>query len=194
MSLSLSPDVLSKYAYNKYFLETGTYKGGGVKVGLLCNFEHIISIEADEKFYKGVLKNYKDVENVHLYLGDSEKILSEILMDIDEPITFFLDSHIVLMNREIAKKISVREVPLIQELQIIGEHSIKTHTILIDDKRMMGFPASKSTFGWITDEWEAITEKIVLDVIFQINPDYEIIYEDSPNAKGDIIVAKPRRG
>jgi hypothetical protein len=192
MSLSLTTETLGKYTYNKYFLETGTFTGGGVEIARLCGFEQIISIEADERLYRGVLKNYDETDNIHLHLGDSEKILSEIIEKIEEPITFFLDSHIVDMNKEIAHDISTREIPLIQELEIIKNHPIKTHTILIDDRRMMGFSASRSTFGWITEEWEAITEDIVMGLLFEINSDYEIAYENTVNGPNDIIVAKPK--
>lgn len=195
MSLSLTTETLDKYTYNKYFLETGTFTGGGVEIARLCGFEQIISIEADERLYLSVLNNYKDTDNIHLYHGDSEVVLPEIIKDIDEPITFFLDSHIVDMNKEIAKEISIREIPLVQELLVIKEHPIKTHTILIDDKRMMGMTQDfyKSRWGgWITDEWAGIPEPLIMELLNEINSDYEIVYEDTVNAKGDIIVAKPK--
>lgn len=192
MSLSLTTETLGKYTYNKYFLETGTFYGGGVEIARLCGFEQILSIEAEERLYNAVRRNYEGTENIHLYHGDSEVVLPDIIKDINEPITFFLDSHIVDENKGIAKEISIREVPLLQELVTIKEHPIKTHTVMIDDRRMMGFPASKSTFGWITEEWEAITEDLVMKLLFEINSDYDIVYEDTVNAKQDIIVAKPK--
>jgi len=195
MSLSLTTETLSKYKYNRYFLETGTFTGGGVEIARLCGFEQIISIEADKRLYDGVVKNYKGCNNIQLYLGDSEVVLPKIIKDINEPITFWLDSHIVDMNKEIAKEISNREIPLVQELLAIKEHPIKTHTILIDDRRMMGMTQGyygSRWGGWITTEWADISEQLIMDIIFEINSDYEIVYEDTVNAKADIIVAKPK--
>ncbi len=195
MSLSLTTETLGKYTYNKYFLETGTFTGGGVEVARLCGFEQIISIEADKRLYDSVVNNYKNVDNIHLYHGDSELVLPEIIAEIDEPITFFLDSHIVDMNKEISKEISNREIPLTQELEAIKAHPIKTHTILIDDKRMMGMTQDyykRQCGGWITEEWAGIPKQLVMELLNEINSDYEIVYEDTVNAKGDIIVAKPK--
>ena len=94
MSLSLTKENLGPYAYNKVFFETGTFTGGGVEIARLCGFEKIISIEADERLYKGVVEHYKNMPNIKLYWGDSELLLPKLIKGIDEPITFWLDSHL----------------------------------------------------------------------------------------------------
>jgi hypothetical protein len=56
--------------------------------------------------------------------------------------------------------------------------SCKNHTILIDDRRLLG-----------TDEFMFITEDQIREKLLEINPDYEITYEDGYQAN-DIIVAR----
>jgi hypothetical protein len=183
MSRSLTGPVLQKYAYNNYFLETGTHTGGGVQVAQYVGFQHIISIDIDEVFYKASKKLFAESESdIRLYLGDSAIILPEIINKIKEPITFWLDGHV--STRMV---VGVIEVPLLIELDIIAEHPIKTHTILIDDRRMMG-KIEKTDKPW-SHVWENVTEEKVIKKLLEINPNYKIIYEDSVNAKNDIIVA-----
>ena len=43
MSLSLTKENLTPYNYNRIFLETGTYTGGGVQIALWSGFEKVIS-------------------------------------------------------------------------------------------------------------------------------------------------------
>jgi hypothetical protein len=185
MSRSLTVPVLEKYTYNKYFLETGTYTGGGVQIAAWAGFEHIISIEIDEVFYNASKRLYAgSSKDIRLYLGDSALILPEIINEINEPITFFLDGHI--STRMV---IGVKPIPLLLELDIIKNHPIKTHTILIDDKRMMGKPEPGKPWDGF---WEEVPEDEVMARLFSINPNYNILYEDSTNAKNDIIVARPK--
>jgi hypothetical protein len=183
MSLSLTHENLSKYV-NPVFIETGTFHGGGVKVALSCRFDEIHSIEIYEPFQVKNMETFKEESSVHLYVGDSETLLWNIIKDINKKITFFLDSHVVTQTNNLK---GIREIPLLQELDIIKQHSIKEHTIMIDDRRMMGYKEHPG--GWVSHEWESILEKQVMDKIFEINPNYKITYEDTINGKKDIIVA-----
>ena len=166
MSLTLRPEVLSKYS-NRTFCESGTHRGGGVETALKVGFDNIISIEIKEKFYNKAKERFGDDPRVSLYLGDSRKLLWEAIKDIYDPITFWLDGH---TEYEI--------IPVIKELNIIGMHPIKTHTILIDDRRVMG-----------TKMWLDVKEAQVIDAIRAINPNYLICYEPSPHGPADIIAA-----
>jgi len=185
MSLSLTVDVLKKYNYNNWFVETGTFTGGGVEIALQAGFNHIRSVEIYEPFYTSVKNRYKKDKRVELFLGDAELLLWEMIKDIDEPITFFLDSHVVTQTDNLK---GIREIPLLQELDEIYRHSIKEHTILIDDRRMMGYREHPG--GWISHEWENILENQVMNSLKKINPKYNFYYEDTVNGKQDIIVAR----
>lgn len=183
MSLSLTLDLLKKYK-NDNFFETGTYDGGGVSLALQARYKNIYSVEIYEPYQINNISKFKNNRNVHLYTGDSELLLPEIIAGIDNEITFFLDSHTIYQTGELK---GLHDVPLIQELLSIKEHPIKTHTIMIDDRCMMGNTYAKG--GWKTGGWVGFSEQDVLDILKEINPEYNIAFEDSKDVCKDIIVA-----
>jgi len=169
MSLSLSVDVLGKYKTD-IFVETGTHLGGGITTALFVGFKDIYSIEIDLNKYNKIKDLLKYNESVHLYLGDSKDILPKLLSNLSkERITFFLDAHSDDYN------------PLLYELYIIKNSPRNDHIILIDDRRMMGNQNYQC--------WKYITEEDVIKTLKEINPNYNIEYENSFNSLKDIIVA-----
>ncbi len=68
--------------------------------------------------------------------------------------------------------------PILTELRAIGEHHIKTHTLLIDDIRQCG-----------TMEFDFIELQTIIDEILKINPRYKISFEDG-YVTNDVLVAK----
>jgi hypothetical protein len=153
----LSYDQLfKKYKGNhKLFFETGTHKGDGVQNALNMGFEEVISIEILPEFYEGCVERFKDEiekNKVHLFLGDSNKRMEEMLELIKEPSLIFLDGH--FNNGD----------PLWKELEILKNHPIKTHTIIVDDM--------PNYFG----NGEKVKEKLL-----KINPNYTLVYEDLLN-------------
>lgn len=166
MSRSLTVKMLKKYPA-KYFIETGSYTGGGIHIALLSGYKKIISIENNPMFYNACVRTYKNNPSVELFLGDSKDILKGILNEIDEQAVIFLDAH------------SPGNQPILDELDSIKNCHIKNHIIMIDDKR-----------EFKRGVWEpSITLEILLEKLLEINPEYKITYEDSINAKKDIIVA-----
>jgi hypothetical protein len=151
----LSYDQLfKKYKGNhKLFFETGTHKGDGVQNALDMGFEEVISIEILPELYEGCVNRFKGKEDkVHLFLGDSNERMEEMLELIKEPSLIFLDGHFDNGN------------PLWKELEILNNHPIKTHTIIVDD--MPNYYGSG----------EKVKEKLL-----EINPNYTLVYEDSLN-------------
>lgn len=151
----LSYDQLfKKYKGNhKLFFETGTHKGDGVQNALNMGFEEVISIEILPELYEGCVNRFKGKEDkVHLFLGDSNERMEEMLELIKEPSLIFLDGHFDNGN------------PLWKELEILKNHPIKTHTIIVDD--MPNYYGSG----------EKVKEKLL-----EINPNYTLVYEDSLN-------------
>lgn len=65
--------------------------------------------------------------------------------------------------------------PILFELEAIAKHPIKTHTILIDDKRLFG-------------TWEFLDTPLqqVIDTVLDINPEYHIQFLDG-HVKRDIV-------
>jgi hypothetical protein len=165
-------DVFKKYP-NEYFVETGTFVGEGVQMALACGFQQIYSIELAEKYYLMSKQRFQAFDNVHIIEGDSGKILGDVIAVIDKPITFWLDGH--WSNGDTAKGDTY--TPLMQELDMIKKHPIKTHTILIDDIRCLEHPE----FDWLTKE-------DLIKKILEINPKYQIRYENGYIAN-DVLVA-----
>lgn len=165
---SLTKEILSLHT-NKWFVETGTNYGAGVELAISCGFKNIITIEIDPELSRAVKKRLK--KKAIFLVGDSRDRINDALKLIDAPATFWLDGH------------SFGDVPLINELEAIAKHPIKTHTLIIDDVRMFD-----------TGHWGNIGTDTVLSKIKEINPDYEIKYYDSINAPNDILIAWKHQG
>ena len=148
--------LFKKYKGNhKLLFETGTHHGDGVKNALSVGFEEVVSIEILPELYKEcVVKFSKEIQEnkVHLFLGDSNKRIEEMLNLIKEPSLIFLDGH--FNNGE----------PLWGELEAIKNHFIKEHTIIVDDV--------PNYFG---------DGSIVKEKLLEINPNYTFANEDSYN-------------
>jgi hypothetical protein len=110
------------------FIETGTFIGNAL-IGLKDSFKQLFSIELDYGIYKLAKKRLSSYEHVHIFHGDSSKLLPEILKNLKEPALFWLDAHYssgVTARGEL-------QTPVMQELSIIFSHHIKNHCILVDD-------------------------------------------------------------
>lgn len=112
------------------FIETGTYLGTTVQT-VKNNFSKIFTIEIDPKLYKRAKVKFQRNPKIILNLGNSSKILPEILKRINIPCLFWLDAH---YSGGITSK-GKSATPIISELQTILKHKVKTHLILIDDAR-----------------------------------------------------------
>ncbi|NBR61187.1 MAG: hypothetical protein EBT86_05985 [Actinobacteria bacterium] len=170
---SLKKELLDKHL-NKIFIETGTQYGFGIEVALQCDFEKIYSIDIDSKYHAHCTNKFKEqieTNQIELWIGDSAKMLGNILDRIKEPITFWLDAH------GGAGGGTGTVCPLLNELKQIQEHSIDRHTILIDDRRMFG-----KVWG------VGLKEDDVISLLKEINPEYKIEYANGCEPK-DIIVA-----
>jgi hypothetical protein len=165
--------VFSKYK-NKIFLETGSYLGEGIQQALNAGFEKVVSIELSDKYFSICQNRFSDNSNVTIVKGDSFKVLPDIIKDINEPITFWLDGHHSCGDTALGE----HWAPLMQELDVIKEHSIKTHTILIDDMRCWQEP--NPVHGFYKED--------IFIKLKEINSDYKFTYEDGCE-KNDILVA-----
>lgn len=172
---TLKKEVIEKYM-SPYFFETGTANGDAVRLALEVGFKKIFTVEIDEKLYNENIIKYKneiELGKVFMFLGDTFKLMPDIIeKHIDKPCTFWLDAH-----QDFGPS-GVKRCPLLDELEYIKKSSNLNHKILIDDKRMFG-----SWWG------EGINEKMVLEKLKELNPDYHLAYEDGVIPK-DIITAK----
>lgn len=175
---TLKRDVLIRYL-SKTFIETGTAKGECVLVALEAGFKNVITIEANPKVFMDACKRFADDDRVTTVLGDSGKVLPDILSGINEPATFWLDAHWSTGEDDLGPSIS--KCPILYDLRAIGLHHVKNHIILIDDIRYFrsgGLP-----------QWEGVNLGDIMQVILDINPGYRIAFENGFMAN-DVLAAR----
>jgi len=158
MFANMGPQGFYKYP-NKYFVETGSNYGVSIKKALSTNFQEVRSIDISPHYYNLCKELFAHDKRVKLYIGSSAQILGDVIADIREPITFWLDAHVYPAIK------GIQNCPLIEELEHIKNHPIKTHTILIDDMHC----ASTLAFDYLSIE--DLKEKIL-----EINPNYTITF------------------
>lgn len=161
-------DFFKKYP-NQHFVETGTWHGDGVQCARQAGFDSVRSIELSQPLYERCRNRFKDDNRVKLYQGDSGVVLGSVISDINEPITFWLDAHYSEGDTVKGPCMS----PVLQELEAIAKHHVKTHTILIDDHH-----------DFFTDKFGGVTEDQAKEAIRKIDPCYKFQVVD------DILVAK----
>lgn len=128
-------DQLAKYNKNKIFIETGSLVGDGIQRALDAGYEKVISIECHPGYYNTSKERFAKDERVTVIFGDSSKDLFNVIENIDEKITFWLDAHYMWNdpNQDIKQHPGEGYVPTYDELKQIKNHHINSHTILIDD-------------------------------------------------------------
>lgn len=151
----------------RIFVETGTFGGEGIRLALEAGFEIIYSMDIEKTFVENARKRFENNPNVKIFLKDSGYQLCEVIAEIDEPVTFWLDAHNGFPN---PNAVEVKNTPLIEELDQIKYHPIKTHTILIDDLHCCG-----------TLLFDFLSLQDIIMKVMEINPDYTITFVDGGN-------------
>jgi hypothetical protein len=174
---NMPPEGFAPFVRN-YFIETGTFYGNGVHQALRAGFKIIHSIELNRRLASRAALLFRNYKHVHIWHGDSGSMLYDLIKDIDEPVTFWLDGHNGAYNP------NGENTPILRELEEIKYHHIKTHTILIDDMKCAGGPL----FDFI-----GIAE--IIAKIKEINAAYEITFiagGDEAECPNNILVAQIR--
>ena len=131
--MPLSIEILNNYVKDfKVFVETGTLDGTGVKLAKSVGFEHIQSIELDEKCYNFATCVFKDDKNIKIYQGDSASVLNNVLESIKDNTVFWLDAHPL-------GYLTTTNTPIKGELYAIKKWMERTNlkpVILLDDMRL----------------------------------------------------------
>jgi len=165
------------------FIETGTYHGVSAKLAYDLGFKKIYTIEVQNHIFDIAKNNLKNCfDRVDLQLGDSKKLLPDILKQLDnEKIIFWLDAHIDGGNyhQDLTPK-DIELCPLHFELIEIKKHNRNDHIILIDDMRII------NNYGWGTN----ISKNLLKQQILQINNQYKFEYIDVDSDKEDILLAR----
>lgn len=164
--------------YNKFqtFVETGSLVGDGILSAINAGFKNIHSIELSNTYYELCKNKFKSYPNVKIWKGDSSVVLKDVIKTITEPIVFWLDGHYSCGNTALGNKYS----PLMEELDIIKNHKLNNHTILIDDIRCF----NKLDKNYDFDETD------IRNKLLEINSLYTLELIDSTKFKNDILVAR----
>jgi len=163
--MPLKREVIEKYK-SKVFVESGSFMGDAIQTALNVGFEKVLSVELADKFYNICKIRFANEPRVTLFFGDVELVLWDMIKDIDEQITFWIDGH----ESGGDTACGIHGDPCQQELEIIQRHHRKDHIILIDDVR-----------GTIPPP--------MIESLKLINPSYQFFQEDGfvPN---DVLVAR----
>ncbi len=153
---NIGPDGFHDYQ-RRVFVETGTFLGTGIRKALEAGFEEIHSIEINPVAASLAKKQFSDNPHIHIYEGDSGEMLSDVLQNIHEPVTFWLDAH------GKPESSGGKHTPVLKELEQIAEHPIKEHIILIDDLQCCD-----------TILFDHISLAELIAKVLEVNPDYSI--------------------
>ena len=161
---------LTSTAKPSIYIETGTYRGDGIKK-VLHEYTTIHSIELSQKWYDYNIKLYKSYPHVKLHHGDSKKVLVELLATITEPVTIFLDAHYSGHKDQYGEE----ETPLLFELEILKKRPYDD-IIIIDDCRMLGTTGASGCnndyYPNMVYDWRDITDEKIKQ---QIKPGYILL-------------------
>jgi len=172
MSLPPSFNLLKQYP-NPVYVECGVWRGDSIQQAIDAGFERIIGFDNDpesiafctQRFGKQAtgcqpyikLMECESIEGLKILLNDPK---------FKMPMTFFLDAHFQLIEGTAR---GADPFPLLGELYQIGKHSIRTHTIIIDDLLYLTHP---EITGWTRDQ--------IVKEIQKINKKYEFTLVSNP--------------
>jgi hypothetical protein len=165
------------------FVETGTFQGDTLDT--IANNDiykpsKIISLELSDIFFNNCKKRFENDSTIILYKGNSKYDLYDKIKDIPTKITFWLDSH--WSGTPNIGCDSVTVCPILEELEQIKNHKLNTHTIMINDIRLMNNSNNKY-------EGFPVTKDEILKKLYEINPNYTIQYFDDYMEENDVLVA-----
>jgi hypothetical protein len=162
------------------YIETGAYRGDGIKK-VVNEYSEIHSIELSDKWYNYNVDLWKNNKNVHLHLGDSKKILSKLLENMNEPVTIFLDAHYSGYTDQYGEE----ETPLLFELDILKNRQYDD-IIIIDDCRQLGNTGAcgcnNEYYPDMVYDWTDITEKKIIE---RMKPGYVLLKNTDFNNYAD---------
>jgi hypothetical protein len=124
-------------------LETGTYKGGGVRHAVNHGIDLVHSIEIDPILYLQNQLEFSTLEKVFIHLGSSHEVIPLLLPhleSIENPMIFWLDAHFPFadsgMHAYNYEQDDLRRMPIISEISsIVSARPHHKDIIIIDDLR-----------------------------------------------------------
>ena len=134
--------IMSKLRGNRSsFIETGTYLGATLNAVLSSNdFEELFSVEYSKRLHTRAIQKFQQNANVHLYLGSSDKKITEMIADSaatphgSSGAVFWLDAH---YSAGITAGGNQPESPVLHEVRaVLDDARVRPHVMIIDDLRV----------------------------------------------------------
>ncbi len=167
---------LLKYS-NDTFVETGTFRGETLDIVNKANiYKRILSMELSNTYYENCSLKFINDKHISIHHGNSRYELNNLINPIDTEITFFLDAHWSGGNDNMGCDPEMK-CPILYELDQIKQHPIKTHTIIVDDIRLMD------------GDHFLVTKNEIEKKIMEINPNYTLKYYNDTCSNNDVLVA-----
>ena len=177
---SLSREFLQqlKATYTSYpcFIETGTLNGD-TTFTMEPLFETLYTIEYSQHYYERTKSRYYGNKISFLH-GDSSIVFEGLLPTISDRAIFFLDGH--YSSGDTGQ--SVKDCPLIEEIQHINTLFRSEAIIIVDDVRLFG----KSKATGCNEDWSDISRDKLLDILKGRTTD--VYFLDSTCAKEDRMI------
>lgn len=164
----------------KMLVETGSYRGDAIQLGLEAGFRWIRSMDIEAsnidfcKHRFDLHRNGPLGDRIELLVGDSAVDLHRLIPE--QPSMFWLDAHAQYLEHEPEVE---NPYPLLMELAQIAATQQTQHIIMIDDMLHLTHPLIT---GW--------TREGIEGNLRMINPDYKFEYFANPVRKS-ILVAYP---
>jgi len=145
------------------FVETGTHRGETPWV-LKDVFERIYTIEIEPAKVDAAKRKFARHPHVECLLGDSGKVLPQVLAKLNKPALFWLDGH--FMDEHSGDPND--PTPVSAEVRMVLDHPVQDHVILIDDARLFGtpgYPTLDAVRGEVERRRPDLAWSVELDVI-----------------------------
>jgi len=115
----------------KVLVETGTYFGNSIFT-LRNEFTEIHSIELAPALHERAVLELAHLPHIHLHLGDSARVLPEVVRGLKAPTLYWLDGHFCSGPTARADK----DTPIDAELDFLLNRPLGRDMVLIDDARL----------------------------------------------------------
>lgn len=142
------------------FVETGTYLGDMVH-RLENDFDEIVSIEVAPSLHARASARFRRKSHVRILLGDSARVLTDLLARVSVKTLFWLDGHYsggVTGQGELL-------TPVIKEVELVLGHKVKGHVVLIDDAHCFTGQGDYPTIGALKQIVTGLAPNATFDVV-----------------------------
>lgn len=161
------------------FVETGTYLGSTAFEASRV-FPTVHSIELYPPLYENAVKQFSEIQNVHLHQGETADVLDRLIPSMPERTLYYLDAHFSGGGTALGRQ----SFPILEELASLERNRASEALILIDDIRIFQNPLFPELLSLISPTQIPSLEEII-EALLAINPRYILCF------LGDSLLAFP---